>query len=105
MDAQEFARAALEFIDEGNGLVASGEQRSAHHFLEEAFLAVEVEIDRALADAGAYGDVVELGGRETLGREFFQRGIDDGVAARFLLLLSLSRDGWGGNDLGPAVMW
>ena len=36
-------------------------QRRAHELLEQALLVAEVEIDRALGDAGAPGDVIEAG--------------------------------------------
>ena len=37
----------------------TGRQHRAHELLEQALLVAEVEIDRALGDAGAAGDVVE----------------------------------------------
>jgi hypothetical protein len=47
--------------------------------------AVEIKIDGALADAGALGDVIELGGSEALLHERIKRSINDGDAAGFLL--------------------
>src|SRR5690606_7526786 len=59
---------------------------------------VEIEVDRALADAGAHGNVVELGGRETLRGELFERGVDDGDTARLLLEFALAGTGhWSGG--------
>ena len=57
-----------------------GRQRRAHELLEQALLVAEVEIDRALGDAGAAGDVVEAGRGKAGGGEFFERGGEDRVA-------------------------
>ena len=57
-----------------------GRQHRAHQFLEQALLVAEVEIDRALGDAGAPRDVVEAGRGKAGGGEFFERGGEDRVA-------------------------
>ena len=69
----------------GFGSVAQRKQGLPHHFLEQVLLAVEIQIDGALADAGALGDVIELGGSEALLHERIKRSINDGDAAGFLL--------------------
>ena len=51
-----------------------------HELLEEVLLAAEVEVERALGDAGPRRDIVEARGRETLRREHVERGVEDRLA-------------------------
>jgi hypothetical protein len=57
----------------------------ADHLLEERFLVGEVEIDRALGDAGAPGDVVQPSAGEAVLAELLEGGRQD-------LLRSLLRE-------------
>ncbi len=45
--------------------------------LEQRFLIREVEIDRALGDTGAFGNVLEPRIRETMVAKYFHRGVQD----------------------------
>jgi len=62
---------------------ASAASLGADHLAEKCFLAVEVEVERALADAGQASDIIELGpgvaalAEYVLGRfeNFFRAGI------------------------------
>jgi len=58
-----------------------------HHFrtdqfLKQALLVGEVQIDGALGDAGAFGDIVEPRRGKAFGGEFIEGRVEDGVAAR-----------------------
>ena len=55
-------------------------QHRAHEFLEQALLVAEVEVDRALGDAGAAGDVVEPGGGKASRGKLLERGGENGRA-------------------------
>ena len=48
-----------------------------HHLAKELFLVREVEIDGALGEAGALGDVLEPGGGEAALAEHRERGVED----------------------------
>ncbi len=61
-----------------------GQERLPDHGLEQLLLAREVQIERALADAGAGGDVVEPGGAEAALGEDLERGVDDLGGSRVL---------------------
>ena len=56
-------------------------EHGADQFLEQALLVAEVEIDRALGDAGALGHVVEPRRLEAAGGEFIERRGKDRLAA------------------------
>ena len=60
------------------------QQRLAHDRLEQLLLAVEVEVERALADAGAGGDVLDPGGGEAASGEALQRRSKDLLRPRLL---------------------
>src|SRR5262249_5978555 len=58
-------------------------QRTQHRtqeFLEQALLVAEVEVDRALGDAGAAGDVVEPGGGQAARGKLVECGGENGRA-------------------------
>jgi aryl-alcohol dehydrogenase-like predicted oxidoreductase len=65
----------------------TGRDVGAHHRLEQRLLAVEVEVDGALADARALGDVLDPGRAETVLDEALARSLDDLRRPRFLALL------------------
>ena len=54
-------------------------QRGPDQFLEQRLLVLEVQVDRALGDAGALGDVVEPCRGKSARDELIQRRIDDGL--------------------------
>jgi hypothetical protein len=57
---------------------------SAHHRLEQFFLAGEVEEQRALGHAGARGHLFAAGGGEAFFHEQVQRGVEQFARPRFL---------------------
>jgi hypothetical protein len=59
------------------------DDRVAHDAAEQLFLVREVEVDRALRDAGALGDVLEASGGETALREHREGGVEDLLGALF----------------------
>src|SRR5215510_9518722 len=74
---EQLARAAGEALRQRFSLRDDGNDRLTNQRLEQRFLAVEVQVDRALGDAGATGDVLELGGRKPAVRKDLERGADD----------------------------
>src|SRR5665647_1028486 len=54
-------------------------QRGPYQLFEHRFLVLEVQIDRALGDAGAPGDIVKPGRGESARDELLQCGVDDGL--------------------------
>src|SRR6266545_2163628 len=74
---EEIPRATGEGLGEGLALLDDGDDRLADQRLEQRFFVFEVEVDRALGDAGATGDIFELRGREpAVGKDFERRGDD-----------------------------
>src|SRR5207248_4155324 len=59
------------------GALDLGDDGVANDFAKQLFLVREVEIDGALREAGALGDVLETGGSETALAEDGERRIDD----------------------------
>src|SRR5262249_53123682 len=55
-------------------------QHRAHEFLEQALLVTEVEVDRALGDARAAGDVIEPRCSKAPRGELLERSSEDGGA-------------------------
>src|SRR5262249_22980473 len=55
-------------------------QHRAHEFLEQALLVAEVEVDRALGDAGAAGNIIEPRGGKAPRGELLPRSSEDGGA-------------------------
>ena len=83
-----------------------GAQLRPHELLEQVLLVAEVEIDRALGDAGVPGHVVEPGVGKTARRELRERRIENGrpplrrlLGARRAALAHAAR---GPARLGPA---
>jgi len=74
---QEVGRLALEPVDPLLGLLDRPDDARADHRLEQLFLAVEVEVDRALRDARALRDVVEARGGVAALDEEIERGVED----------------------------
>ncbi len=64
-----------------------GHQGGAHDRLEQLLLALEVEVERALADARARRDVLEPGGGEAALGEARQRRRQDLLGPRLLAAL------------------
>ena len=54
-----------------------GDGRLPDHLTKELFLVGEVEVDGALGDSGAFGDVLEPGVGEAAFAENFEGGLDD----------------------------
>src|SRR6266511_3411802 len=74
---EEIPRAAREGLGEGLALLDDGNDRLADQRLEQRLFVFEVEIDRALSDAGTARDVFErLGCKAPIGKDL-QRGADD----------------------------
>ena len=53
----------------------------AHHRNEQVLLVLEIDVDRALGDAGALGDLIERGRRVAVARKLDERGFDDFLRA------------------------
>ena len=68
---------------EALGVFDARDDFTAHDGLEEFFLGGEVEVDGALADAGALRDVVESGGGEPLLAKDLESGAQDLLGALF----------------------
>jgi hypothetical protein len=81
---QEVRRLALELVDPLLGRLDRADDARADHRLEQVFLAVEVEVDRALRDARALRDVVEPRGGVAALHEEVERGVEDLARARLL---------------------
>ena len=64
----------LEHLVDG---VEGGLGDLAHHGYEEMFLVLEIDVDRALGDAGALGDLIERGHGVAVAREFGERGFQN----------------------------
>ena len=75
--AQQVFGRAFEAVDELVRLHQRLADRFGDHRLEELFLVLEVEVGEALADAGGFGDVLELGGGEARGDEQVERRAGD----------------------------
>src|ERR1039458_5847120 len=75
------SRAARTDPPGGGGAADQRHQRRPYQFLEQRFLVLEMQVDGALGDAGAFGDVVEPRRRKAARDEFVQRRLDDGLAA------------------------
>src|SRR6266540_3175652 len=58
-------------------LLDDGDDRLTHQRLEQRFFVLEVEVDRALGNAGAAGDILELRGSEPAVGKDFKRRRDD----------------------------
>ena len=79
-------------------------QRRAHQLLEQALLVAEVEINRALGDAGAARDIVEAGRSEARGGEFFERRREDRIPPLGLARgPDLARRRWSRRDPTPGT--
>src|SRR6266545_2080844 len=74
---EEIARTAGEGLRERLALLDHRHDRLTDQRFEQRFLVLEVEVDRALRDAGAAGDILELGGRKPAVGKDLQRGADD----------------------------
>jgi hypothetical protein len=59
-------------------------EHASHEFLEQALLVAEVEIDRALGDTGAAGDIVEARRCKPADGKFLERGCKNRFAPRRL---------------------
>ena len=75
------------------------DDRVAHDAAEQLFLVGEVEVDRALGDAGALGDVLEAGRGEAALREHREGGVEDLLGA----LLWESAPAWFGDVFGHGL--
>src|SRR4029078_442380 len=82
--AYEFHGVAFELVDEAAHLCDRRYQAFAHHGLEELFLVVEVEVERALGDTGPGRDIFQARSRVAARDEYFQRGGGDFFRARVL---------------------
>ena len=71
--AQQVFGRAFEAVDEFGRLHERLADRFGDHRLEELFLVLEVEVGEALADAGGFGDVFELGGGKATRDEQVER--------------------------------
>src|SRR5437868_9455304 len=74
---QQIRAASVKGADMGFDGIQLRADRLARQSLEQRFLAVEVEIDRALADAGAPRNVLHARGSESIFREGGQRCVQD----------------------------
>src|SRR5207237_3094820 len=74
---EQLARAAGERFSQLLALRDHGDDGLPDQRLEQRFFVFEVEIDRALGDAGATRDILELGGGKAPISEDLQRGADD----------------------------
>jgi hypothetical protein len=80
---EELPRGAAVRADQ---FFAGGQDRDhvgAHHRAKQRVLRVEVAVERALADARASRDVIELGACEARRREYVRGGRDDFFMAGF----------------------
>ena len=79
--AQDLGGRAVGIGGEFRGGRQVGQHGLADDGAEQFLLGREVEVDRALADAGGGGDVLQLGGGEAAFGEQAQCGVDDFAGA------------------------
>jgi hypothetical protein len=71
-DAQQVGRAAGEAVDQARALLQDGHDAFLDHGLEQGFLAVEVQVERALRHPGACRDILQPRAGEAFFDEEFQ---------------------------------
>ena len=81
--AQQISRTSLEVADHLLTLGDGGDHRAFDDRLEQRFLAVEVQVERSLRDAGAGSNVVEPGCRKSFFDEEIERRRDQLLGAVF----------------------
>lgn len=89
--AQDRHGGALRSGGEGRQVLARGTAHLVHRGKEQVLLAREVQVDRALGDAGAGRHVVELGRHEAAAGEFLERRLHDLAGPLLLAPPALSR--------------
>ena len=98
---EEFRAGGIRLCDVALGRFEQRHDVLPHHRLEQVFLAGVVQVQRALADAGARGDVVEPRGGVALLDELVECGIEQlagaGLLAAFPARRLHARSGGGGG--------
>ena len=82
--AQDVGGGAVGVGQQGGGGLQVGQHGLADDGAEQVLLGGEVKVDRALADAGGGGDVLQLGGGKAAVGEQAEGGLDDFAGAGLL---------------------